>query len=264
MTNRRILRIALPALLLLGILLVAGCTTDSPQNTFAPEGDTADEQRDLFQLVMWPALAILILVEAGLVFSLVRFRRRRDDELPKQVHGNTRLELAWTIAPALLLAVLAVPTLATIVDLAEDPGPEAMQVDVIGRQWSWEFQYPEFTDANGEPVVSINELHIPVGKKIRANMQSADIIHSFWVPRLAGKIDVIPGTTNHLTFNANKPGDFAGQCAEFCGLGHALMRMTIIAQPEAEFMAWIDEQRAKASSSPEGAAVAAMESGNGD
>jgi len=232
---------------LLIVVLLSGCDTDTPQNTLAPEGDVADKQRDLFNLVLWPAIVVMVIVEAALVLAVWRFRRRSDNDLPKQVHGNIRLEIAWTVAPAILLLVLAVPTIAAIIDLDEDPGPDALNVNVIARQWSWEFQYPDFLGPDGQPVSSLNELHIPVERDILAAMTSEDIIHSFWVPRLAGKIDVVPTHTNELAFNANSEGEYSGQCAEFCGRGHALMRMTIIAESESEFLAWIKEQQAAAS-----------------
>ena len=241
-----------------------GCDTDSPQNTFAPNGNVAKDQRDLYLLAMWPAVVILILVEGGLLLLLLRYRRRRGNMMPKQIHGNPRLELAWTIAPALLLAALAVPTLASIADIAKNPGPSALQVDVIARQWSWEFRYPDIKDSKGQPISSLNELHIPVGTKVHARIVSDDIIHSFWIPRLAGKIDAVPGRTNTLTFDAIDPGTYAGECAEFCGLGHALMKMTVVAQSDSEFTAWVRQKQGAASASPGGAAVAALESGHGN
>jgi len=264
LSKLRILRAAIPVLLLFALLLLVGCQTDSPQNTFAPKGYPADKQRDLFMLVMWPAVVILILVEGAIVVALWRFRRRRNSERPKQLHGNPRLELAWTIAPALLLASLAVPTLATIADLAENPGPNALQVDVIARQWSWEFRYPDLKDSKGQPISSLNELHIPVDRKIHASVVSNDIIHSFWIPRLGGKIDAVPGRTNHLTFSAYEADTYAGECAEFCGLGHALMKLTVVAQPQDEFDAWVRQKQAAVSSEPGGAVVAAVEAGHGN
>jgi cytochrome c oxidase subunit 2 len=240
----RLLAAALPIALL---LLLVGCGVDTPQNTFAPEGDVADKQRDIFNLALWPAIAIFVIVEGLLVFAVIRFRQKRTDEgLPKQVHGNTKLEIAWTVAPAILLLVLAVPMVATIVDLGGDPSEDALQVRVIGHQWIWEFEYLEFEDADGDPLTTFTELHIPVEREVAAKVESADVIHSFWVPRLAGKIDAIPGRTNSFFFNANKPGTFSGQCAEFCGLGHADMRLTVVVhESEEAFRAWVDEQLAE-------------------
>lgn len=238
-------------------VLLVGCgSLGGDQNTFAPEGDVADKQRDIFFLALWPAIVILILVTGVLVFSLIRFRRKSEqDPLPKQVHGNPRLEIAWSIAPALLLLSLAVPMIAIIVDLGGDPEADALPVTVKAFQWSWQFEYPEIGDAEGKPLTvrgtpdELPELHIPVDRDILVSLESADVIHSFWVPKLAGKLDVIPGRTNRMKFTATVPGTSSGQCAEFCGLGHATMRFRVVAHTPAEFQAWVEEQLAAASAS---------------
>ncbi|MFQ6019640.1 MAG: cytochrome c oxidase subunit II [Dehalococcoidia bacterium] len=241
------------ALLLSFLFLLVGCDVDTPQNTFAPEGDVARKQRDSFNLALWPAIAIFVIVEGGLIFALIRFRQKRGQDLPKQVHGNLRLEVAWTIAPAILLLALAVPMLDGVIDLARDPSEGALRVKVMGQRFDWSFEYPDLKDAGGEPLFvpgacqagMCGELHIPVGREIGASLESADVIHSFWVPKLAGKLDVVPGRTNSFFFNAITPGTYSGQCAEFCGEGHAEMRLTVIAESEAEFQAWVDEQLEK-------------------
>ncbi len=241
--REHLVRLLTAALLVAIVLLLAGCSTGDPQNTFAPAGDVARKQRDLFNLVLWPAVAILVIVEGLLVVAVMRFRQRGDQpSLPKQVHGNTRFEIAWTIAPTILLLVLAVPTVAAVIDLGRAPAREALQIKVTGRQWIWQFEYPEFTDSAGKPLSVFNELHIPVGQEIGVALESGDVIHSFWVPRLAGKLDVIPGRTNRMWLNATEPGTYSGVCAEFCGTGHADMRMTVVAESEEEFQAWVQEQ----------------------
>jgi cytochrome c oxidase subunit 2 len=246
MLNRPKLRRLLPALLLLGLLalLLSGCETDTPQNTFAAEGEVARDQRFIFYLAMWPALAILILVNVGLLVIVMRFRRRSPDELPVQTHGNTRLEIAWTIAPAILLMILAVPMMAILFDIGRDPDPDAYPVEVHGVQWQWIFRYPEILDEEGEPLATIGEVHFPAGRQVAFHLTSGDVIHSFWIPRLGGKLDVIPGTTNVLWLIADNPGSFAGQCAEFCGLLHADMRLTAHAHSEEDFEAWVAEMTA--------------------
>src|SRR3990170_4494500 len=202
-----VVRLAAGASLLVLVALLMGCGAfGGDQNTFAPNGDVADKQRDLFMWVLGIASAILAAVTAALVYILVRYRRRRDDEAPpKQVHGNTRLELAWTIAPAILLLGVAVPTLTTVVDLGRAPRSDALHVKVVAFQWAWRFEYtdPEFADAAGDPLVS-EELHIPVGREIAVELEALDVIHSFWVPKLAGKLDVIPGRRNRMWFNATE------------------------------------------------------------
>jgi cytochrome c oxidase subunit 2 len=242
---RRTLLRLLP-LLVVAALVFGGCDAfDSPHNTFNPAGDVADRQANLFLLAMWPALAILILVEGLIVYMMFRFARRRADEpLPKQVHGNTALELGWTVAPAILLAVVAVPTLAAIVDLGRQPKDDAFVVEVEGVQWAWFFTYPGLVNADGEPIQTNTEMHIPVGQEIGVRVTSPDVIHSFWVPRLAGKIDAIPGRTNRIWIKADEPGTFEGQCAEFCGKGHAEMRLTLVAHSAEDWQAWIEEQGA--------------------
>ncbi|MDO8614558.1 MAG: cytochrome c oxidase subunit II [Dehalococcoidia bacterium] len=236
---------ALSALLVLGLLalLLAGCETDTPQNTFDARGEVAARQRDLFYMAMWPAIAILILVCVVLVVALLRFRRRSPDELPKQVHGNTTLELTWTIAPALLLLVLAVPTVTAIHDLGRPPRADAFHVNVTGIQWAWQFEYADLLDDRGQPLTSLGELHVPTGREISLTIRASDVIHSFWVPKLAGKLDAIPGRDNVMWLKADEDGSFSGQCAEFCGRGHAGMKLTLIAQNQEDFQAWANEQR---------------------
>jgi len=248
-------RLLMAALLVAVLLLAVGCSTGNPQNTFSPEGDVAQRQRDLFNLVLWPAVAILILVEGLLIYAVVRFRRKKGDELPAQVHGNTRMELGWTIAPAVLLLALAVPTVSAVWDLGRPPASDALQLKVTGIQWRWQFEYSDIKDSEGKPLQVFDQLHIPVDKEIGAHLEALDVIHSFWVPKLAGKLDVIPGRANRMWFNATKPGTYSGQCAEFCGLGHAGMRLTVVAESEEDFQAWVDEQLKGGGSAgaPEGA-----------
>lgn len=267
-TARRFpLRPAAAVFVLALLALLMGCGGGDPQNTFAPAGDVAKDQRDL--LIFWvlgPAAAIFVIVEGLLIFALLRFRQKRGEAPPRQVHGNTRLEIAWTVAPAVLLLVIAVPMVALIVDLGRAPAEDALRVRVTGFQWAWQFEYLEFTGADGEPLTSLGELHIPVGREIGVELESRDVVHSFWVPRLAGKFDVFPvqrdtetgeiiaGRVNRFWFNATEPGSFSGQCAEFCGLGHADMRMVIMAETEEEFQQWVNEQLAEQQAAKPGSA----------
>lgn len=258
----RAVHVVAALLLLIVGLWTAGCSAfGGDYNTFSPAGEVAEKQRNLFYLVLVPAVLILIGVLAVTVYIVVRFRQRSDDEpLPKQVHGNNRLEVAWTIAPAILLIGLAVPTVMGIIDLGRDPKPEALHVRVIAFQWDWRFEYtdPEFADADGEPLIT-EEFHIPVDREIGVELESPDVIHSFWVPKLAGKLDVMPGRTNEMWFNAEEEGVFSGQCAEFCGIGHAVMKFDVTAESEADFQAWVDEQIGESVSATEGDVSAAGE-----
>ncbi|HVL82314.1 MAG TPA: cytochrome c oxidase subunit II [Actinomycetota bacterium] len=240
-------------LLAVAALALVGCATGGELDSLRPAGPIAHKQMSLFTPVFWTAVVVFVVVEAILVLALFRFRDRPDAPMPQQVHGNTRLEVGWTILPALILAVIAVPTVATIFALAQEP-EGAIRVEVVGHRWWWEFRYP------GEDVVTANELHIPAGRPVMLTMDAYEeggvltvpaergegVIHSFWVPRLAGKQDVVPGKVSTLTLEADQPGEYWGQCAEFCGMSHANMRVRVIAHDEAGYRRWLNEQRAPA------------------
>ena len=232
------------AFLVILVFLAVGCTPSHPQSTFDTAGPVAESQLTLFLIIFWAAVFVFIVVEGMLVYAVIRFRRKPGEGLPKQVHGHTRMEIAWTIAPAIVLAVIAVPTIATILNTTDPPrGEEVLQVNVTGHQWWWEFEYPELGDEEAGPVVTVNELHIPVGKAVSFTLDSMDVIHSFWVPKLGGKMDVVPNSMNKMWLKAREPGTFFGQCAEFCGLAHAQMGLRVIAEPEESFQQWVTEQQ---------------------
>lgn len=242
-----------PALLLLVLLalLVTGCEAKVPQNTFDAQGEVARKQRDLFYLAMWPAIVVMIGVLGGIVIMCLRFRERDPNSRPpKQIHGNTKLEIAWTIAPAVLLLGLGVPMVGMIYDLGEAPGPDAYYIDVISQRYSFSFEYPEITDPSGLPLNVPGAAHIPTGKRVAFRLHSVDVIHSFWVPRLGGKLDVVPNMNNVLWLKADKPDSFAGQCAELCGIEHANMKFVIIADSPEDFAKWEQEQRATLNATP--------------
>jgi cytochrome c oxidase subunit 2 len=237
------------------LALLSGCDAfGGPQNTFDPKGEVADKQMDLFLLVMWPALVIGVLVGLATIYILIRYRHRAGEPPPQQVHGNTRIELAWTIAPALLLLGLAVPTLQGIFDLGRAPRDDALQVEVTGFRFGWRFAYldEQYVQPDGDPLTVSTDLYVPVGEEIAIYLESPDVIHSFWVPKLAGKTDDIPGRTNRMWFKADEPGTYRGQCAELCGIGHAGMIFNVVALPQEEFDTWIDEQMSGAEPAPEG------------
>ncbi len=232
-------KLATIALVVATVVATTGCgALGGDQNTFNPAGDVAQKQLDLFILVLIPAVIVLIGVTAALIYVLVRFRRRAGDGIPKQVHGNNALEIGWTIAPALLLLGIAVPTVAAIIDLGGEAGEDALHVRVVAQQWNWRFDYldPEYADGDGRPFRTV-DLYIPVDREVGAELEALDVIHSFWIPKLAGKQDVVPGRTNTLKFNATETGVFAGQCAEFCGIGHARMSFKTTALEPAQFEA---------------------------
>lgn len=244
--SRKVHFATLALLLVFFALILSGCEAfDSPQNTFAPKGEVAQKQKDDFLFVMWPALVVGVIVMAGLVVIALRFRHKKDDRLPKQVHGNTPLELGWTIAPAILLAVIAVPTLQGIRELSVVPGNDALRVEVTGQQFSWDFAYSDFPDSAGEAVFADpNELRIPVDRVIDLKIRSIDVNHSFWIPKLAGKTDAIQNHDNRMWIKATEVGTYQGQCAEFCGLSHSAMRFQVVVMPQDEFDAWVQERQA--------------------
>lgn len=256
---RRWLR-AISGSLLLATALAA-CSDSLPQSSLNPGGPVAEEQKDLLMLVIVIAAVIFVLSEGALLWFLFRYRKREGNE-PEQIHGNSRLEIAWTIAPALVLAVVAVPTVSLIWKLDKEPTGKVIQVDAIGHQWWWEFRYPELG------ITTANQMVIPEDTSISVRLCAAGdtnsgtpvgqpctepapaigdaVIHSFWVPRLAGKQDLIPGQPNRLTLLADEPGTYPGQCAEYCGLSHAYMRFEVEAVTETDFQAWVTEQKAPA------------------
>ncbi len=223
---------------LLGFLfLVTACYPSHNQSTFDARGPVAQAQLDLFIIILWMALFVFVVVFGILVYAGIKYRRKPGQELPVQTHGNTRLEVAWTIAPAIVLAIIAVPTITTIFDTANVPVGDALEVRVIGHQWWWEFEYPELG------IVTANELHVPVGENVNVTLESDDVIHSFWIPKLAGKIDMVPGNINTMWFRADDPDEYYGQCAEFCGTAHAQMRFRVFADTKEDFDAWVASQK---------------------
>ncbi|MFL6242658.1 MAG: cytochrome c oxidase subunit II [Acidimicrobiia bacterium] len=231
---------------LLSLLLAACSAEDNGQNSLKPEGPQAHKIYNLFTPVFFISVVVGVLVLGAVVVFALRFRYRPGkNENPKQIHGSTPLEIGWTIVPALILAAVAVPTIITIFDLAKEPTGDVVNVTAVGKQWWWEFKYPE------QNVVTANELVIPAGRPVRVNLTACDeslpnkcnVIHSFWVPELNGKRDVVPGRKSFTTIEADKPGTYLGQCAEYCGLSHANMRFRVIAKEPQEFDRWIGEQQ---------------------
>lgn len=223
--------------LVVSLVLAAGCGTSNPQTAFNPRSEYANAGLDLFNAVIIAGVAVAILVEAILIWAAIWYRRRLGDRLPPQIHGNTFVEVFWTSVPAIVLAFILVPTIKTIFE-TQAPAPSgSMDVNVIGHQFWWEFQYP---DAN---VVTANELHLPVGRTANLILRSDDVIHSFWIPALGGKRDAFPGHTNYLWMTPDSAGTFPGQCYQLCGYSHANMRERAVIQTQADFDAWLDAQR---------------------
>jgi cytochrome c oxidase subunit 2 len=219
--------------------LLAACNpADFPQSALLPRGDFAAMLDDLFMTTVWWALLVFVLVETALIYAIVKFRGKPDDAEPSQVHGNTLLEIVWTAIPALILAFIAVPTVRAIFQSYRIPTNNPLVVEVIGHQWWWEFRYPEYG------ITTANELHVPVGRTVSLKMSSTDVLHSWWIPQLAGKRDVFPNRPTNLWFTAEEPGFYPGQCAEFCGIQHGKMAFHVVASSAEEFDGYIQHLRA--------------------
>ncbi|MFN8050069.1 MAG: cytochrome c oxidase subunit II [Acidimicrobiales bacterium] len=247
--NRRFLRfVGFGTLLSLTLVLAAcGALRDDkgrPLTTLNPKGIQSTRIDNLVSPVFIVATVVFVLVEGGVLFMVFRFRRRKDavdgvDE-PVQVHGIPRLEWAWTILPALLLAGMAILNVKTIWQL-EERDSNAITVEVYGQQWWWEFRYD--TNDDGKPdIITANQMVIPAGRQMNLVIRSNDVIHSFWIPALNGKKDAVPGRTHSWSLEADKPGLYQGTCTEFCGLSHAYMRMEVKAVTPTEYKDWITAQ----------------------
>jgi cytochrome c oxidase subunit 2 len=216
------------------VLLAGACSPEHyPQTALRPLSDFAKIGDDIQTTTFWWALGVFVLVEGALLYAVFRFRGRPDDAEPSQVHGNTTIEIIWTVIPALILAAIAVPTVKGIFQTSTIPTGDALKVEVTGHQWWWEFRYPDLN------ITTANEVHIPVGQTVSFRMGTADVVHSFWPPRLAGKRDVFPNRETRLWFKAEAAGEYPGQCAEFCGIQHGRMAFRIKAQTPDEFQAWV-------------------------
>ena len=236
-TPRRRTGLRVGALAALG-LLGAGCAQNAPQDTWDPAGENAQKIHDL----QWPVFTIAglvgVIVLAVVAFVVVKFRDR-GQPIPEQTHGKPKLEIALTILPALILIGVAIPTVGTLMALNETDDTECV-VNVTGQQWWWEFDYPVQDGCGGidSPIITSGQMVIPADTNVLIRGTSRDVIHSFWIPRLNGKRDMVPGRIHTLRMQANEPGIYAGQCAEFCGLSHANMRMEVVALNDADFEAW--------------------------
>ena len=244
---------------------------DGHQSTIFVEGPVARSQTDLFYVTCWVTLVLFILVGAVLAYATVKFKARtaadEHAEPPPQGHGNPLVELGLIAGSVLALVIIAIPTLKAIWFTYDIPGAdskakfeemvqkgEAYEINAIGYQWWFKFEYPGEQINGFGSLVTANELVIPAGKPIHINLRTTDVIHSFWIPKLAGKVDMIPNRANLLWLKAEKPGYYWGQCAEYCGDSHAVMRFRVIALGPKEYGEWLDSQLQAARVAP--AAVA--------
>lgn len=224
------------------VALLSGCGEEYLQSTINPVTDYGDVTHGLYVQVFWWTMIILAVVLSVLAYVLIRFRERPGQEKPKPIHGHMGLEIAWTIAPALIVVAIVIPTIQGVFAVQRPPDENALVVEVTGKRYWWRFHYPELG------VTTANELHLPVGRPVSLRLESGDVIHSFWVPQLGGKRDLNPvvatpdGDTpkrNWMHFTIREEGVFWGQCAEFCGEAHSLMGVRVVAQSEASFQEWV-------------------------
>ena len=213
-------------------------------NIFDPVSTPAQAILELSWLVLWICAGIFVIVVVLLTYILIRFRRRRaDSDEPPQVYGSNQIEQAWTVIPLLTVVVLFLVTARTIRAVQSVvPSAEALQVTIVGHQWWWEIRYPALG------IVTANEVHVPVSDRTRPQptflkLESVDVAHSFWVPRLAGKTDVIPNRDNHMWIEPFEAGTYLGQCAEYCGTQHANMLLRVIVHARGDFARWVAVQQ---------------------
>src|ERR1700691_5722746 len=245
--------------LLTGFMLAArlcfGVQVDSPRspNIFRPESTPADSIFHLALLVLAITGLIFLLVFSLIVYSIVKYRRREggDHSEPPQVYGSNQVELAWTVIPVLIVLVLFLATARVIHSVQDAPEPPiSMRVTAIGHQFWWEFRYPRLG------IVTANELHVPVSDPSRPTptfltLLSADTDHSFWVPRLAGKTDLVPNRVNKMWIDPHEVGVYVGQCAQYCGMQHAKMLLRVYVDSKEQFAQWVQEERKLAVSNGE-------------
>ena len=259
--NRIFLRIGSALVGGLALALFSGCSylnqvfsLSGPQSTIVVAGPVAQNQYDIFMVTVWVTTGIFIVVGAVLAYATIKFKvpdnHTSDIAPPAQGHGNPFVEIGLIVASVALLVIIAIPTLKGIWythDVPEAEKGNAMDITATGYQWWFKFDYNAETvqlPTGGEAVLSTaNELVVPAGVPIRVHLRTIDVIHSFWVPKLAGKVDMIPNRANFLWFKADKPGYFYGQCAEYCGESHAIMRFRVIALSPSDYVKWLENQK---------------------
>ncbi len=244
--RNRLIRLAVFGAAAALFLLTAACSQGF-QSTWDPVGPVADKQLQLFNVLLWTMVVVFVLVEGALVYIVIRYRRRPGQPRPPQIHGHTALEVTWTIIPTALILGLGIWSVFTLFELDQPPTDQGdiLEVTVTGHQWYFEFEYPD-ADGNGKRISTANELRIPVDRPVSFILESDDVLHSFWVPKLGGKVDVVPSRQNTLWLMADSdmidqplPATYYGQCAELCGVAHAQMRFRVTVMTEEDYQSWV-------------------------
>lgn len=221
------------------VLVLSACGKDN-LTALMPKGYGAEESFKVIIISTLVMIVVFLIVMIIYVYVIMKFRQKKGEEnkIPKQVEGNKTLEIVWTTIPILLLLIIAVPTIAVTYDLADESKKEdSININVTGSQFWWHFEYAE------EQIQTSQDLYIPVGEKVYLNMLSSDVIHSFWVPALSGKMDVNPDNENTMYIEANEEGVYWGKCAEFCGDSHSLMDFKIVAVSQDEYDQWVEDMQ---------------------
>ena len=216
---------------------LAACSSRVPNTTLTPQSEFGRDIDELFDLLVIGGVVVFVLVAVALMFVLMKYRHRAGAPEPKAIHGHALLEIVWTLIPAVVLALIAVPTVRTIFRTQAAAGANALQIEVIGHQWWWEFRYPEYG------VVTANELYLPVGRTANFALMTADVLHSFWVPQMGGKRDLVSNDTNYVWFTPESAFSWNGFCAEYCGTSHANMRFRVFTVPPDQFERWVAHQK---------------------
>jgi cytochrome c oxidase subunit II len=238
--STRLRRLASYALVAALVIAVASCNEAHPNTTLTPHSDFGREVDFLWDRLLLLGTVVFILVEAVLIYVVFRYRRRENQPTPPQTHGSTKLEIAWTLIPAVVLVFIAVPTVRTIFITQAQAAPGSLNIDVTGHQWWWEFRYPEYG------VTTANEIYLPAGRTVNFRLRSADVIHSFWTPQLGGKRDVVTNRTNYLWYTPDSSTGGAvwnGFCVEYCGASHANMRFRVFTVTPQQFESWVAGQK---------------------
>ncbi|PKL74662.1 MAG: cytochrome c oxidase subunit II [Candidatus Melainabacteria bacterium HGW-Melainabacteria-1] len=255
----RLIQIVLLTLFLVGLYIVALVwpgAMNGPMSYMEVNGPVAAEQLSVFWYTVVVSAFLMLVVGGVFLYAIFRFRAKpgQDFKVPEQTHGSAKLEVALIVASCLLLLVIAIPNAKALFYVNEVPAErkaEAIKVIAIGHQWWWEFQYPDLG------ITTANELHIPVGRPVDLEIKSVDVLHSFWVPRLAGKMDAVPGQINRMWMQADKVGSYQGHCTEYCGDSHANMRFLVMAEEAEGFDKWVANEK------KDGAKPSAVEEVNG-
>ena len=236
----RLRRLASYAFVAALVVAAVSCNEAHPNTTLVPHSDLGREIDFLWDRLLFLGTIVFILVEGILVYIVFRYRRRENQGTPPQTHGSTKLEIAWTLIPAVILVFIAVPTVRTIFITQAQAAPGSLNIEVTGHQWWWEFKYPEYG------VTTANEIYLPVGRTVNFRLRSADVIHSFWTPQLGGKRDVVTNRTNYMWYTPDtsiSSNVWNGFCVEYCGASHANMRFRVFTVSQQQFDSWVAGQK---------------------